>query len=114
MDVWEDIRTAVKEKRINYLQEISKDTLDCIECNKGESKVAKEEFFINYLEQMEQLDTKEYSVYAEKYEEVVGFNTRYRINYAFNKDRKMEGYNSIYTILKGENGIQFQGVFSVP
>jgi hypothetical protein len=112
LEIWEDIRIAVKENRIDYLLEISKDTLECIECNNGEDWILKETFFVNYLEQIEISDSKEYSIYSETYEDEKGFNKRYRINYAYKG--KGEKHNSIYTILEGEKGIQFQGVFGVP
>ena len=105
---------AAKEKRIDYLLEISKDTLECIECNAGNSWITKEEFFRNYLHQIEISDTKEYLVYSEKYEDKSGFSKRYRINYAYSRTIFGEHSNSIYTILTGEKRIQFQGVFSVP
>ncbi|MEM9051771.1 MAG: hypothetical protein AAGC47_06940 [Bacteroidota bacterium] len=114
MKIWEEIRIAAKENRIDYLLEISKDTLQCIECNAGESWITKEEFFNNYLRQIEISDTKEYSVYSEEYEEEKGFNRRYRINYSYGGNGKGEKHNSIYTVLKGEKKVQFQGVFGVP
>lgn len=114
LKIWEDIRVAAKEKRIDYLLEISKDTLDCIECNSGESWIIKKEFFNNHLKQIEVSNNKEYSIYSEKYEDEKGFTKRYRINYTYEIAGKEEGYNAIYTILTGEKGIQFQGVFGVP
>jgi len=107
------MRLAAKEKRIDYLLKISKDTLECIECNYGESWVLKEDFFTKYLEQIELSDGKEYNVYAEKFCTEKGFDKRYRISYAYGKGFG-EKYNAIYTILEGKGGIQFQGVFSVP
>ncbi len=114
MEIWEEIRIAAKEKRIDYLLGISKDTLECIECNEGESWILKEEFFTKYLEQIEISDSKEYSIYSEKYEEEKGFTKRYRISYSYGGEGKVEKHNSIYTILKGTDGIKFQGVFGVP
>ncbi len=113
LEIWEEIRIAAKEKRIDYLLEISKDTLECIECNEGESWILKEEFFTKYIEQIEISDSKKYNIYSEKYEEEKGFAKRYRINYSY-EGGKGEKHNSIYTILKGEDGIKFQGVFRVP
>jgi len=112
LKIWEDIRIAAKEKRIDFLLEISNDTIQCVECNEGEDWRSKEEFFSNHLEQIEISDTKEYSVYSESYYEEKGYTKRYRINYAY-EGGEGPGYNLIYTILEGENGIKFQGVFSV-
>ena len=114
LEIWEEIRIAAKEKRIDYLLEISKDTLECIECNEGESWITKEEFFNNYLYQIETSDIKEYSTYLEKYEDEKGFSKRYQINYAYGGNGKGEKHNSVYTILTGEKRIQFQGVLGVP
>jgi len=114
LEIWEEFRMAAKEKRIDFLLENSKDTLECIECNKGENWILKEEFFKNHLKQIELSETKEYSVFLERYESVKGFTERYRITYSYRGRGKREEHNSIYTILKGENSIQFQGVFGVP
>lgn len=112
LEMWENIRTAVKEKRIDYLIEISKDTLDCMECNEGNSKITKEEFFNSHLRQMEVSDTQPYSVFIEKYTKEKGFDQRYRVNYLF--ENGGESQNIIYTFLTNENNIQFQGVFGIP
>ena len=114
LKIWEEIRIAAKEKRIDYLLEISKDTLECIECNDGKSWITKEEFFNNYLKQIEISETKEYNIYSEKYEEEKGFNRRYRINYSYGGNERGQMHNSIYTILTGEKRVQFQGVFGIP
>lgn len=111
LEIWENIQQAVKEKRIDYLLKISKDTLDCVECNNGKSSIAKYAFYANHLDQIEQPYHKEYSIFSEEYNEN-GFNKRYRINYA--EEYGGHQYNMIYTILAGKNSIQFQGVFSVP
>ena len=47
--VWEKIQKEVRIKNIDYLLNISKDTLSCIECNKGKSKIIKEDFFKYYF-----------------------------------------------------------------
>lgn len=112
LKIWEEIRIAVKENRIDYLLKVSKDTLKCIECKDGESFIAKEAFFDAYINQIETSDMKEYSVYCEEYKEVKGFDTRYRINYSYDENGKK--YNSIYTILTGADKVQFQGVFGIP
>lgn len=112
LKVWEGIQLAVKENRIDYLLEISKDTLECIECNDGESWILKEEFYSNYIKQIEQSKNKEYSIYSEEIGDENGFITLHRINYA--EEFKGNSFNTIYTILEKENEIQFQGVFSVP
>lgn len=114
LKIWEDIRIAAKEKRIDYLLEISKDTLECMGGNNGEDWISKEKFISNHLGQIEVSDNKEYSIYSEKYEEENGFNKRYRIGYNYGGGGKGEKHSSIYTILEGEKGIQFQGVFGVP
>jgi len=112
LKIWEDIRIAAKEKRIDFLLEISNDTIQCIECNNGSSWISKEEFFTNHIIQIETSDNKEYSVHSEKYDHENGYSKRHRIMYSYKGGEG--GYNSIFPILEGENGIQFQGVFSVP
>ena len=114
LEIWEEIRNAVKEKRIDYLLEISTDTLECLGCNDGGNWISKEEFFSNYLEQIEISESKEYSIYSEKYEKVKGFSKRYRIGYNYGGGGRGEKNGIIYTLLKGEKGIQFQGLFGIP
>jgi len=92
LKIWEDIRIAAKEKRIDFLLEISNDTIQCVECNEGEDWRSKEEFFSNHLEQIEISDTKEYSVYSESYYKEKGYTKRYRINYAY-EGGEGKGYN---------------------
>lgn len=107
LEIWEDIQKAVRVKDLDYLMQISQDTLDCIECNNGKSKVTKEVFFNNYIEQMNVPNNKKYSYYIEKIN-INGFHKRYRINY------KYKNGNTIFTILVGDDKVKFQGVFSVP
>lgn len=114
LEQWEEIRTAAKADNIDYLLNISADTLECIECNEGESWVVKEGFFAHYLEQIETSDDKPYNFHSEAYEDESGFNTRYRITYSYGGGGSGEPHSSIYTLLTGEKGIQFQGVIGIP
>lgn len=110
--IWEDIQNAIKENRISFLLDISKDTLECIECNDGKNRISKEEFFSEHIKQIKQPNNKKYSIQIEDIEDESGFNKRYRINY---KEKfKGNNYNTIYTVLEKENKIQFQGVFGIP
>lgn len=112
LEVWETIQKAVKDKNIKYLLEISKDTLNCVECNNGKNKIIKEAFFNNHYEQMHLFKNDEYTYYEEKIDTIKGFNKLYRINYQ--EENKGNSYTIIYTLLKGDNKVKFQGVFSVP
>ncbi len=44
-EVWENIQESARNNDTAFLLDISMDTLDCIECNKGESRIAKEDFY---------------------------------------------------------------------
>lgn len=112
LEVWEGIQVAVKEKNIDYLLEISQDTLDCLECNDA-SRVSKEDFFSKHFDQIKPPFDRRYSFYEEKYDSVKGFNKRYRIMYDDGKDGD-ESSMIVYTILTGENGIKYLGAFWVP
>lgn len=113
LDVWESILQAVNQNNIDYLLEISADTLSCDECNYGESWIEKENFFRNHFEQMNLGRNDNYDFFVEDISTINnGYDKRYRINYR--KEYKGSKYNIIYTILEGENGIQFNGVYSVP
>ncbi len=111
LEIWEDIQQAVRENNIDYLLEISKDKLVCIEC-KGESRVEKKEFYANYIHQLKQPENKEYTVYVNQFEGKSGLEKEYRINYA--AESGSIKYNTIYTLVESRHGVQFEGVFSVP
>jgi len=110
LKIWEAIQVAAKEERINYLLEISQDTLYC-QCN--EDRIPKEDFFSKHFDKMKQPYNREYDVYEERFKNVKGYNKRYRISY-FDGGRGDETSSTIYTILVGEKGIKFLGVFSIP
>jgi|TARA_R110000868_G_scaffold367410_2_gene630380 predicted metalloprotease with PDZ domain len=111
LDIWEKVLSSVKSNDKEFLIKISNDTLDCIECNEGKSIIIKEKFFSNSYDQLQQLDKKEYSYYVEN-SKIDGYSKLYRINY--NKENNGNKYNIIYSLLEGEKGIKFLGVFSVP
>lgn len=109
---WEVILKAVKNKNIEYLLKISEDSLQCLECNNGESWVNKERFFRKNINQMSLASSKNYTLFVEGIKMEDGFNKRIRISY-FEKHKGNE-YTIIYSILTGENKVKFLGVFSVP
>ncbi len=111
-DTWEKIIESVEKKNIEYLLEISADTLQCLECNNGGSWVTKEDFFNKNIEQMKLPKNEVYTYFVERIQNDKGFSQRVRINY-LEKNNGNE-YNIIYTILKGEKKVRFLGVFSVP
>ena len=78
-----------------------------------QAKIRKEEFYTNHLNQIETSESNKYGIYSEKYEEEEGFTEKFRINYSY-EGVNGEKYNNIYTILKGDKGIEFKGVYSVP
>lgn len=114
LNAWEKIRFAAQEKRVDDLLRISMDTLSCIECNEGESRIDKEAFFRYYINQIEISGEKEYTIYSEPYEEIAGFSTRHRITYHYNGGHEGGSHSKVYTLLTGKKGVLFQGVFSVP
>jgi hypothetical protein len=111
LDIWEKVLSSVKSNDKEFLLKISNDTLDCIECNEGKSRISREKFFSNNYDQLQQLDKKEYSYYVED-SKIDGYSKLYRINY--NEENNGNKYNIIYSLLEGEKGIKFLGVFSVP
>ena len=111
-DVWERIIEATERKDTEYLLNISRDTLQCLECNNGESWINKEDFFKKKINQMSLARSKEYTYFIEELKSDEGFDKRVRISYL--EDYKENEYSIIYTILTRENKIQFLGVFSVP
>ncbi len=114
LKIWEDLQIAAKDKKIDYLLTISNDILDCIECNDGESRIRKEDFFENHINQI--IQSKEgYSVYIEEYVEKEGYDKIYRIGYTERGNNgRGEISSTVYTILEGKRGIQFQGVIGIP
>ncbi len=102
---WEKI----KSNDIDYLMQISADTLQCVECNDDSSLVQKKDFFKNYYNQISIIIDKEYTYHVEDLS-INGFNKRYRINYKIS-DKE----NLICTLLEGDKEeIKFTGVFSIP
>ena len=112
LEIWEDIQEAVRENNIDYLLEISKDTLVCIECNDGESLIGKEVFYANYMDQMKRPKNKDYTIYVDQFEGKSGLEKQYRINYAGESGNAK--YNTIYTLVESRHGVKFEGVFTVP
>jgi len=111
--VWEEILKAAEEDNIDYLLEISSDTLQCIECNNGRDWVKKEKFFRNNLDNIKLVKNRKYSYFIESINSLESeFNEIIKITYK-NK-YKGNNYIVIYTILKGEEKIKFLGVSSVP
>ncbi len=110
---WEQILKAVKEKQIDYLLNISSDTLKCLECDNGKSLVTKEVFFKRYFEQMKLGGDLEYSFFIEDLSDFDSVFTK-RIRISYKKEYKKNKYDIIYTLLKGEDSIKFIGVFSIP
>lgn len=110
--IWEKILEADNENNISFLLQISGDSLQCVECDNGKSWVKKSVFFNKYINQLRLGSKENYSYFVEDLRDVTGYNKRYRISYA----KKFRGnkYDIIYTILEGEKGIKFLGVFSVP
>lgn len=108
--IWENIRNEVKEKDISYLLDISLDTLDCIECNNGKSKISKSLFFKEHFDQMNIALKNNYGVYTEEVKNGSILIKRYRISY-----QTSDNSTIVYTILKYPNGkIKFSGVFGIP
>jgi hypothetical protein len=111
--VWEEILKAAEEDNIDYLLEISSDTLQCIECNNGRDWVKKEKFFRNNLDNIKLVKNRKYSYFIESINSLESeFNEIIKITYK-NK-YKGNNYIVIYTILKGEEKIKFLGASSVP
>lgn len=108
LEIWEDVQKAVFARDIDYLLSISSDTLDCLECNMGESKVSKEDFFNNYLEEIDLLKNEDYSYFVEKINSGDGFEKRYRVNYRYKNG------NTICTVLEGNGKIKFKGCLAIP
>lgn len=108
LGVWEKIKAETKVNNVDYLLEISADTLACVECNNGNSKVEKKTFYNKYFTQMDVIKNSNYTFFTEKIN-IGDYNKRHRIGYSIsNKETR------IYTVLEGSNGILFLGVFSVP
>lgn len=107
-EIWENIQKAVFNRDLDYLLSISADTLDCIECNEGKSKVTKENFFNNYIEEIDFLKDKEYRTFLDEIKTSYGSEKRYRVNYQFTNS------NTICTILEGNGKIVFKGCFTIP
>lgn len=110
--IWEDIQIAIKENRTSFLLDIAKDTLDCVECNNGKSRISKTDFYSEHLNQIRQPKNKKYNFYTEEINIESESIKKHRINYS--EEFKGNKYNTIYTIIEKENKIEFQGVFSVP
>lgn len=108
LEIWERIRAEVKANNFEYLLEISADTLECVECNNGKSSIIKEDFYKNYFYQMKLIEKNNYTFFTDTISND-GYFKRHRINYSL--DGKS---NVIYTVLEGNNGILFLGVFGVP
>lgn len=110
--IWEKILEADNENNISFLLKISEDSLQCVECDNGKSWVKKGEFFNQHIDQLRLGSKTNYSYFVEDIKDITGYNKRYRISYT----NKFKGnkYDIIYTILEGQKGIKFLGVFSVP
>lgn len=108
LDIWNNIQKAIEVKDTFYLIKISADTVSCLGCNNGKDWTTKHDFFKNHIEQIDMVKNKTYTFQVEDLNNNDNFKKRYRINYKF------KNHNLIYTILKGENKIEFRGVFSVP
>jgi hypothetical protein len=113
LEVWEKIQEAVQKRNIDYLLNISSDSLQCLECSKGKHWVTKEVFFRDNFDQMKLGENENYGYFIENIEDLnIGFKERIRISYG--KKYKGNKYDIIYTILRNESNIKFSGVFSIP
>lgn len=113
LEIWENVLNAVKNENVNYLLEISSDSLKCIECNNGRDWVKKEVFFENHLNQMRLGEEKKYSYFKEDViEKNSQFTEKFRVIYS--KQNKGNKYEIVYTLLQGDNKIKFLGVYSIP
>ena len=115
IESWEKIKDAASDNRVSYLLQISSDTLDCVECNDGLSRISKELFFKKYLDQINFVQGKEYGYHIENYQGQIGFDQLVIISYSFKKGLfGQENHDYLFRYLKGEKGIRFLGVISVP
>ncbi|CAL2107133.1 conserved hypothetical protein [Tenacibaculum sp. 190524A02b] len=110
LNSWEQIKTAVIKNNIAFLIENSTDTLNCIECNNGNNKIAKKLFYNEHFNQMDVIKNKEYSFFTKDINNSK-FNKKHKISYIINDKETM-----VYELLENTNTnkVIFLGVISIP
>ena len=108
LNFWEDFKHAVEVNNIEYLLDVSNDTLQCLSCNNGNDLIYRNDFFENHIDNIKIILDKDYLYDIEKIEDSGISKKIYRINYRFEK------YNLIYTFIEFKSKKTYHGVFSVP